>query len=520
MLRLILVLALCVASGAALAAKRVALVIGNDAYTEVVPLRKAVADAAAVAERMEAAGYRTILVTDADRRGTNLAISELTSVLEPGDTAFVFFAGHGVQIEGENYLLPTDIAAPDGVSEGFVRSESIALSDLLARIRGTGARTTLAIIDACRDNPFPTRAGRSIGGTRGLARIAAPEGTFVMFSAGAGQQALDRLSDSDPDANSVFTRALLPKLEQDGLELRDMIFDLREEVRALAKSRGHSQFPAYYDELLGDFYLRPASATAPAPLADGESGGDVRADFDLARQVGTAAALERFVESYASHPDQFAVDVARDLLSSLEGDTAVDAPEAAPEVLPSEVPDAAREVMRRTQEELNRVGCNAGGADGIAGRRTRSAFAAYLSAGGVALTAADLGSERALEALRAEAGRVCETARRSAAVPQETAPAGPTIAGTWAFRAQCPLFIQTTGTSRVRQTGPNAFAGEWSDSAGQVGTSRITMRGLTFSMAVTAPGVTATETGTLSADGRSYRSSNSFGCQVSATRVN
>ena len=142
-----------------------------------------------------------------------------------------------VEIDGENYLLPTDIVAPSSGETDFVKSESIALSNLLDRVRATGARTSIAIIDACRDNPFETVSGRSVGRTRGLGRINAPEGMFVIFSAGAGQMALDRLSDDEPAQNSVFTRALLPRLSEPGLELRSMVSDLRREVR-VAGGRG------------------------------------------------------------------------------------------------------------------------------------------------------------------------------------------------------------------------------------------------------------------------------------------
>ncbi len=267
MKRLIGIFLLCVIALPALAERRVALLIGNNAYDAVEPLAKAVADAEAMAARLSDVGFEVILATDVTRRDFNLRISQFTGYLGPGDTAFIFFAGHGVEIDGENYLLPTDIVVPDAASSDFVRSESIPLSGLLDRVRRTGARATLAVIDACRNNPFPQRAGRSIGGTRGLARLAAPEGAFVMFSAGAGQLALDQLNAQDDAENSVFTRLLLPKIGQPGLELRELISDLRVEVRDLARSENHAQFPAYYDELLGDFYFTKASAVSSAGVA-------------------------------------------------------------------------------------------------------------------------------------------------------------------------------------------------------------------------------------------------------------
>lgn len=159
---------------------RYALIIGNDEYIEVSTLEKAVADAEAMDAELKALGFETMLATNVGRRAVNIAFADFTRQLSPGDTAVVFCAGHGVEIDGENYLLPTDIIAPSDVQRGLVSSEPVALSSLLERVRATGVRTTLAFIDACRDNPLASKAGRSIGSARGLARIAAPEGTIVV----------------------------------------------------------------------------------------------------------------------------------------------------------------------------------------------------------------------------------------------------------------------------------------------------------------------------------------------------
>ena len=111
-----------------------------------------------------------------------------------------------------------------------------------AGARGVGRRT-LETIDGTR----------SVGGTRGLARVEAPEGTFVLYSAGTGQAALDRLSDTDDNANSVFTRSLVPLIKTPGLPLQEVALKVREEVVALASSVGRKQTPAYYDQVIGRF---------------------------------------------------------------------------------------------------------------------------------------------------------------------------------------------------------------------------------------------------------------------------
>ncbi|MCB2135329.1 MAG: caspase family protein, partial [Rhodobacteraceae bacterium] len=472
-----LVLFVCLAlPGALLAETKRALVIGNDRYSAVTPLEKAVADAEAMAARLTEVGFETALVTDAGRRDMNLAVAEFTARLQPGDTALVFFAGHGVEIDGENYLLPADIAVPSGVGAAYVEGESIALSRLLDRIRATGARTTLAFIDACRDNPFADRTGRSIGSARGLGRIAAPEGTFVVFSAGAGQQALDRLDAADDNANSVFTRSLLPRIGAPGLELRAMISDLRIEVRDRALSRNHAQFPAYYDELLGDFYFNAGLALVPeAPVTDDSSA--IRADFDLARQVGTDAALRAFIAKYADRADDFSVQLARQML----GDVA-EPEEPAARVPATPAPsdggegDEARAFLRASQAELNRLGCDAGLADGIAGRRTKAAFDAFRAATDSPLSAADLGSRTALAALKAANAPACVRAPAPvAAAPAPNAPAAaqpavvPSIVGNWAYTADCPLFVRATGPASYRSTGGDGISGTWWDSIGGTG---------------------------------------------------
>ena len=506
----------------AAAAQRLALVIGNDGYDEVPALLKAVSDAEAVSGTLDDQGFEVITVLDAPRREMNRRISEFTGRLQPGDTALVFFAGHGVEIDGENYLLPTDIVAPTSGDRDFIKGESIALSRLLDRVRATGARTTIAIIDACRDNPFEASTGRSIGGTRGLGRIAAPEGTFVMFSAGAGQLALDRLSDADTDANSVFTRALLPRLRQPGLELRDLVSDLRVEVRDLARTQNHAQFPAYYDELLGSFYFNPARSApeeavpeAPAPTPAPAPQSSIRADFELARGLGTVAAYEAFLARYADQSDDFTVLLAQSLLDELKGTEEVAAlPPQTPET-PAPAPEAApdpRAIMRETQAALNALGCSAGGADGVAGPRTRAAFARFLGAqSGTDLTADAIGSPAALAALTAEGVKRCPVV---AAAP---APSGPTITGTWSYSAKCPLFIRVNGTIRLTQRGSGVFIGPIRDSLGQSGTTTARLNGLSITASNDWGNVTETWRATLTPDGRGYSGSSSSGCTFTAS---
>lgn len=525
------------------ATERYALVIGNDAYVDVPALELARADATAISAKLSTQGFEVTQLLDGSRRETNRQISTFTSQLEPGDTAFVFFAGHGVEIDGENYLLPVDVPAPASGERDFIKAESIALSALLDRIRSTGARTTIAIIDACRDNPFATATGRSIGGTRGLGRISAPEGMFVIFSAGAGQLALDRLDDDDTGANSVFTRNLLPLLDQPDLELRQLMSQLRSRVRDLAQTANHDQIPAYYDELLGQFYFRTASVDVPTTTTSDArpalpQSEQIRADFALARSIGTAEAYDAFLERYGTDQDDFSVQLAIKLRSQLGDPTpSTSDEEAAIDTARSSIPTAkavtyapsnaalsTREIIQKTQEHLNALGCNAGGADGVIGRRTRAAFARFADAADLDLGPDMLGTMPALEAVTAIDAAKCPVAitpapgATNAAASSAKTSTGPSLAGTWSFTAKCALFIESRGTVRMRHVRDNFYTATIQDNLGNKGNSEVYLNGRDISATEYFPGLVVHFRGRLSADGRSYTGSGSNTCKTYATK--
>jgi uncharacterized protein len=247
---------------------RHAFVVGIDTYAELAPLLRARNDARAMAEALDIAGFRTELLLDVDERTMLDALATFSAGLNPGDEVVFFFAGHGVEIEGRNYLLPADIPLVGPGQELVVSRQALPVSDVIAEFRVRGVRISLLILDACRDNPFATQGTRSLGRTRGLGDEIPPEGTFILYSAGAGQSALDGLSRDDPDPNSVFTRVLVPRLTEPGLPLRDMVLEVRSEVRRLGRSVGFDQFPAVYDQLDGSFSFMPGAPGAGAvPVA-------------------------------------------------------------------------------------------------------------------------------------------------------------------------------------------------------------------------------------------------------------
>lgn len=230
---------------------RKALVIGNDNYKNVPKLNNAREDAKAIASNLQALGYQVMLKTDVNEKEMRTLLRTFASQVRSGDEVLFFFAGHGVQLASTNYLLPIDILSD---TEAQVRDEAIQLQRILDDMAERKAKFTLAIVDACRDNPFKT-SGRSIGG-RGLAPTTAATGQMIIFSAGSGQQALDKLGNADKNKNGLFTRVFIKEMQKPGLSVDRVLRNVRKEVVDLAKSVGHEQVPAIYDQVVGEFYFR------------------------------------------------------------------------------------------------------------------------------------------------------------------------------------------------------------------------------------------------------------------------
>ncbi len=252
-------------------AERVALVMGNDAYRNVPALHSARADAQAVAKALESVGFKVTLKQDLSQQAMKATWRAFKQRVSGGDDVVFYFAGHGVQLRGTNYLIPTDI---DAQGEDQVSDDSLPLQRVLDDLSEQKARFTLAIIDACRDNPFKG-TGRGIGG-RGLAIVSAATGQMVLYSAGAGQEALDRLGPNDPNPNGLFTRVLIREMKKPGVSVGQVLANVRVQVVALAKTVNHEQVPALYDQTLNLFYFVPPTdeGTAGRPsMASSEHSG-------------------------------------------------------------------------------------------------------------------------------------------------------------------------------------------------------------------------------------------------------
>lgn len=277
-------------------AKRIALVMGNDNYTSVSKLQKAGNDATAMARELKAAGFAVQLHRDLNYLGMVKAVETFTNGITGGDEVVVFFAGHGVQIKNGSYLLPTDIEAN---SESQVEKTAYELLALTDKISEAKPAFSLVMVDACRNNPLKSK-GRNIGNARGLSAIEPPKGQMVVYSASRGQQALDRLSDKDPNPNGVFTREFITQMQKPGVRIEDIMRSVQDSVETLAKSVSHEQRPAVYNEARGNFYFFGPTAVQVAPSVAAELTTSQREDgfWSDAKATGNKEAYEAYLESY------------------------------------------------------------------------------------------------------------------------------------------------------------------------------------------------------------------------------
>jgi uncharacterized caspase-like protein len=255
-LGLALVALFVAATAPAHAQKRVALVIGNNDYRNVPKLQKAVNDARTMGDTLKQLGFSVMVAENQNRSQFSQSLLAFDNAVGPGDTAFFFYAGHGFEIAGQNYLLPTDVPAATEGQEELVRDASVLADRIVERLQNKRVRTSILVFDACRNNPFERSGTRAVAGGGGLAPMTQlPEGVFSVFSAGYKQTALDRLSNDDNSPNSVFTRTFAKELLQPGENLVEVAQRTRKRVSEMAESIGHRQIPAYTDQMVDNVFL-------------------------------------------------------------------------------------------------------------------------------------------------------------------------------------------------------------------------------------------------------------------------
>jgi hypothetical protein len=291
----------------AFADKRVALVLGNSAYQKVNPLTNPVNDSGAIAATFKSAGFDVVeLKRDLNVSEMRRALRDFSDTVRDADVAIVYYAGHGIEIDGTNYLIPTDAVLERDI-DAF--DEAIPLDRVLTVIE-PAKQLRLVILDACRDNPFNKTMKRTIGARaigRGLAKVEpGSPNTLIAFAAKAGSTA----SDGD-SKNSPFTAALVKYLPRPGLDLRKAFGFARDDV---LKATNNRQEPFIYGSLGGDdLALVPAvaapSAAAPLPATSvADPNAAIRRDYELSEKVGTREAWDFFLSAY---PDGFYAKLAQ-----------------------------------------------------------------------------------------------------------------------------------------------------------------------------------------------------------------
>ena len=232
------------------AERRIALVIGNAKYKEG-PLSNPVNDANDMEAVLKSSGFRVIKALDATQKQMNRAIFEFGELLTHDSVALFYYAGHGLQVRGKNYLIPVDAEIK---SESSVRVESVDVDGVLDQL--SNSELNVVILDACRNNPFERRTSRSLGTAGGLAQMEAPKGSLIAYSTAPGKTAAD-----GEGRNGLYTQALLRYIKEPGLTIEQVFKNVRREV---ARSTRDAQMPWESSSMTGEFYFSPASRPSVA----------------------------------------------------------------------------------------------------------------------------------------------------------------------------------------------------------------------------------------------------------------
>src|SRR5271169_3252754 len=253
-------ISLLLSANAAMADKRVAFVVGNSNYKNVAPLPNPAMDAKSMAKVLRNVGFDVVEGVNLTRDAMTAKLLDFGKKAEGADVAVFFYAGHGIAIDGANYLLPVDA---DLRSEMDVKLGAAINVDLTLEQTMSDAKVKLVFLDACRDNPFAVKiksnsATRSVSVQQGLAEMKSGEGTLIAFATGPGQTALD----GEACTNSPFTRALIANIVAPGVEIQQAMTKVRAQVN---EETNKSQLPWGHTNLTGTVYLNPAAATASGP---------------------------------------------------------------------------------------------------------------------------------------------------------------------------------------------------------------------------------------------------------------
>ncbi|WP_297840646.1 caspase family protein [uncultured Roseibium sp.] len=330
----------------AYAEPRLALVVGNGAYTTVTPLDNPVNDASLMADALRKVGFEVTLVTDSSQNEMITAISQFGSKLRAAGedaTGLFYYAGHGVQSFGANFLLPVDIELQDAADLSLV---GVPAQAVLRQMFSARNRTNIVILDACRNNPFVSIPDLS---DNGLAEMKAPRGTFLSYSTAPGDIALDGIG-----GNSPFTEALARHMPTPGMPVETLFKAVRVDV---LKETGNQQTPWDTSSLTVDFQFVPAKAPSAEEV-------ELRQIWDTVKLSKDPLQVLLFLRA---HPDSRYSAEARELLTALMEKETQPAAQATPAPQQESEPATPQTSERDMIETARREG-------------TASAYQTYLDA--------------------------------------------------------------------------------------------------------------------------------------------
>ncbi len=395
-LRAALAVAICLVLAGQADANRVALVIGNNDYRSVPVLTNPGNDADDVAGSLARLGFEVQRVKNGTFDDMRKGLLEFARRARGSEVAIVFYAGHGMEVGGENYLIPIDAELKADVD---VDHEAIALKTITPLVENA-SRLGIVILDACRNNPFSAKMQRTIrtrAVSRGLAAVEPTGNVLIAFSAREGTTAAD-----GSGRNSPFTSSLLRHLETPGLEINFLFRNVRDDV---LKSTKREQLPFVYGSLSSEaIYLKAALPVAP-PVAKGPDADE--AVWNLVRDSRDITQIERFLAQFpvsSRRPD------AEQRLAALQAEKAASdaaAKSAAGTASKMAALTERTELSRSVQFELKRVGCLDAPVSGEFGVPAREALNKFAKFAAVTVTPGGEVSSDTLSLIRRFDRRVC-----------------------------------------------------------------------------------------------------------------
>jgi len=419
----------------AFAEKRVALVLGNSSYKNATPLKNPAHDATDISASLNRLGFKVIYGQDLDRRTMEKRIRDFAREIQDADVSLLYYAGHAVQVDGQNYLAPIDASLK---AQSDLDFEAIPLRLIMKQMERS-TRISLVFLDACRDNPLASTlkiASRSLSVGRGLAQIERASGMLIAFATKPGSVALD-----GEGRNSPFTRALLKHIETPGLTVNDVMINVRKDV---IEATNNTQIPWENSSLTGRFFFKKqqlasnykaTSATDAAPVGSTIRVGDKTIEHTFWTSVQKAndpALYQAYLDRY---PSGIFAPIAKAKLTAVNNDTtavkkdiATPAPVVGNDTLQTAQLDPATgtaplktqatprpELASLLQSELKRVGCYTGSIDGLWGKGSRAAVQRFNTVTKTGLTGYEP-QEAALQIVSAQKNRVCIAPKRTRAV--------------------------------------------------------------------------------------------------------